>query len=102
MRMNLLFLTCANEEEAEKISTTLLSKKLVFCIKKTPVSSSFLWKGKIDNSNEILLVMDSVEENFEKVNEEVRKLHSYDTYVLSSVPVNKTTKEVEKWIRDEL
>lgn len=102
MKFNLLFLTCANKEEAEKIEQALLNKKLVYCVKKTPVSSTFLWKGKIANSGEVLLVMDSVEENFEKVNAEIKKIHSYETFVLTSVPVTKTTKEVETWVKEEL
>ena len=67
-----------------------------------PVSSSFLWKGKINSSDEILLFMDSSEENFEKINKEVRRLHSYETFVLTSLTVNQTTKEVENWIKEEL
>lgn len=102
MEMNILLLTCANEDEATKISKTLLEKKLIVCAKKTPVTSSFLWKGKIEESDEILLIMDSFVENFEKINAEVKKLHSYETFVLTSLSVNQTTKEVENWAREEL
>lgn len=99
MNLNLLFLTCANETEANQITKVLLEKKLIFCAKRFPVSSSFLWKGKISESNEILLIMDSITENFEKANVEIKKLHSYETFVLTSVPINQTTKEVEAWIK---
>lgn len=102
MKLSILFLTCANNKEADKITTTLLEKKLVFCIKKQPVSSSFLWKGKINTSNEVLLIMDTLENNFKRIDKEVSKLHSYDTYVLIAVPVTQTTKNVENWVKDEL
>lgn len=102
MKICLLYLTCANEEEAAKISQALLEKKLAFCIKKAPVSSAFLWKGKINSSSEILLIMDSLEENFEKVRKEVAKLHSYETFVLVSTPVTQTTEGVKEWVRQEL
>lgn len=102
MQMNVLLLTCANDKEADKIVKTLLEKKLILCVKKTPVSSSFLWKGKIDASNEILLVMDSIADNFEKINTEIKKLHSYKTFVLTSLLVNQTTQEVKDWAKEEL
>lgn len=102
MQLNLLFLTCRDNKEADKIARHLQKKKLIFCAKKTPVSSSFLWKGKIESSNEILLIMDSVIESFEKINSEIKKLHSYKTFVLTSIKVEKTTKEVEDWVREEL
>lgn len=97
-----MFLTCANSTEAEKIASKLLESKLVFCVKKSPVSSSFLWKGKIDNSEEILLIMDSLEDNFQKVKEVVQKLHSYETFVLVSVPISQTTDAVKDWATKEL
>lgn len=100
--MGVLMLTCANQKEADKITKSLLEKRLIVCSKSMPVSSSFLWKGKIESSDEVLLLMDSVEENFEKINKEVRKLHSYETFVLTSLSVNQTTKEVEDWIKKEL
>lgn len=100
--MNVLFLTCANEKEADKIANTLLEKKLIVCAKKTPVSSSFLWKGEIQSSNEKLLIMDSLIDNFDKINNEIKKLHSYKTFVLTSIKVDKTTKEVKDWAKEEL
>lgn len=102
MKMCVLMLTCVNKKEADKITKSLLEKRLIVCSKSSPVSSSFLWKGKIESSDEILLFMDSIEENFEKINKEVRKLHSYETFVLISLSINQTTKEVEDWIKKEL
>lgn len=102
MKSNLLFLTCANKAEANKITNTLLEKKLIVCSKRFSISSSFLWKGKIEESNEILLIMDSLVENFEKINTEIKKLHSYETFVLTSIPIKQTTKEVKAWIKKEL
>lgn len=102
MKPCLLFLTCTNSDEAEKIETTLLEKRLVVCIKKSPVSSRFLFQGKIDHAKEILLIMDSIEENFSQIEKEIKKLHSYKTFVLISVPVIQTTNEVKKWLQEEL
>lgn len=102
MKMAIFYLTCANDREADKISKALLEKRFVACAKKLPVSSAFWWKGKIDNTREALVMFESIEENFDKVNEEIKKLHSYKTYVLFSIPVNKTTKDVEDWLKKEL
>ena len=97
-----LFLTCADEREADEISNVLLMKKLVVCIKKTKVKSSFLYKGKIDDADEVLLIMDSLEEKFSKIEKEVRKIHSYETFVLLASPIIKSSKGVKEWIKEEL
>jgi len=102
MKMVLLFLPCANDKEAEKVSQSLLEKHLIVCAKKTPVSSAFFWKGEMDKANEILLVMESTEENYEQVEKEVRKLHSYETFALTAVPVIKYSKGVGDWLKEGL
>ncbi|MBI2066001.1 divalent-cation tolerance protein CutA [Candidatus Woesebacteria bacterium] len=102
MNMVLLFLACADDEEAEKISQSLLKKRLIVCAKKTPVSSAFFWKRKIDKANEVLLVMETIEENFEEIEKEVRKIHSYETFVLSAIPVVKYSKGVAEWLKEGL
>lgn len=102
MKMTLLYLTCANVQEADKIAQSLLDKRMVVCAKKLPVSSSFYWKGSIDNANEILLILETEERLFNEIEEEVRRLHSYETFVLVSIPVNKTSKGVEEWLKEGL
>jgi len=100
--MAIYYLTCANNREADRISKVLLEKKLIACVKKLPVSSIFRWKGKIDNAKEIIVMLESIEENFDKINAVVKKLTSYETPMLFSIPVLKTTKGVEKWLKEEL
>lgn len=102
MTMNVLFLTCKDTDEANRIVNKLLEERLIVCAKKSSVSSSFLWKGKIEKSDETLLIMDSVSENFDRINEEIKKLHSYEIFNLTSIIVDKTTKEVKDWIKEEL
>jgi periplasmic divalent cation tolerance protein len=101
MKMAIYYLTCVNDWEADKISRVLLAQKLVVCTKQTPVLSNSWWKGKLAEEKEVLLTMESVEENFEKIEKEIKKLHSHETFVLYSIPA-KTTKKVEEWIKEEL
>ena len=102
MRPCLLFLSCENIIEADKISYKLLSEKLIVCAKKIPINSSYLWKNKIESDDEILLIMDSIEENFEKIDKQVKKIHSYKTYNLVMTKVNKINNKSLKWLQNSL
>ena len=102
MKPCLLFLSCKNIKEADKISYKLLSEKLIVCAKKMPINSSYLWKNKIESSQEVLLIMDSIEENFEKIDLEVKKLHSYKTYNLVMTKANKINKQALNWHQNNL
>lgn len=100
--MIILYLTCADDAEAKKIGSALLEARLVTCVRRSPVSSSYWWDGKINRDDEILLMMESLEEKFDAIEQIVTKLHSYDEYVLTAVPVLKTTPGVEKWLNETL
>ena len=102
MKPILLFLTCANNQEADKISNALLDKQLVVCIKKFPVSSKFLWQGKKSSAEEVILLMDSEKSLFSQIEKEIKKLHSYETPVLISVAVNQSSFGIDKWLKEEL
>lgn len=102
MKPCLLFLSCKNNNEADTISTCLLKKRLVVCAKKTSINSSYLWKNKIETAKETLLIMDSIEENFKKIDREVKKIHSYDIYTLLVIPVEKINKKALNWLKNSV
>ena len=97
-----LWLTCANQTEANKIASSLLDKQLIACAKSWPISCMYRWQGKIADGKEVLLLMESREDLFDAIEAEVKKLHSYDTFVLTAVPVTKLSKQAIKWMEEEL
>lgn len=102
MKPILVFLTCANKKEADKIIRILLSKRLIVCAKSSPVTSSFLWKQKMSASKEILVIMDTSEELYSEIEKEIKRVHSYETFVIMAIPVVKTSEAVRKWLQTEL
>lgn len=97
-----MWLTVGSKDEADKIANNLLGKHLVACVRQLPANSNFHWQGQIDQSNEILLQMESRQDLFEQVEAEVKKLHSYDTFVLTATPTTKISRDAEKWLQSEL
>ncbi|OGD56969.1 hypothetical protein A2V71_03260, partial [Candidatus Berkelbacteria bacterium RBG_13_40_8] len=81
----------------------LLEKRLIACGGTMDIKhSKYWWLGQYEEaSGEVLLIMESKEENFAKIGKEVRKIHEHKTFVLASFPI-KTTKDVIKWLKEEL
>lgn len=102
MNLITLFLTCSDKSEADKISAKLLDNKLAACVKQTDVISDFLWKGKQDHSEEVLLIIDTVEEKFDQIEVAIKQIHSYNTFVLAAYPVSKSSQGVEQWVKESL
>ncbi len=97
-----LWLTVGSKNEADKIAKVLLDKQLVACARQISVASDFRWRGKVDHTSEILMMMESRADLFDEVEAEVAKLHSYDTFVLEATPVTAISKSAAAWLKREL
>lgn len=97
-----LWLTCADKKEAAKIANTLLAKHLVACVRQMSVTSGYLWHQKIEHGTEILLVMTTRQDFLEKVEAEIAKLHSYNTFALEAIPIKLVSEKTKSWLDKEL
>lgn len=96
-----IFITCATLKEAEKISKILLDKKLTACANLFKnVSSHYWWKGKIEKSNEILMIMKSRKRFFKQIVSEVKKSHSYEIPEIIALPIIAGNPQYLEWIKE--
>ena len=96
-----LVLTCGSWQEAQRIADALLVKHLVACVEMLEVKSKYHWQGKIEQADEVKLIMETVADNFDKIEAEVKKLHSYDTFVLQQLPVPRVSAQAAEWWAQE-
>jgi len=96
-----VLLTC-EESQKETIAQTLLKLHLIACAKFMPVNSMYWWQGDISNENEVAILMETVEDLFDEIEAEVAKVHNYETFVLTCVPMSRISKDAAKWINDNV
>ncbi|HDO41758.1 MAG TPA: divalent-cation tolerance protein CutA [Candidatus Bathyarchaeota archaeon] len=95
--------TASSREEAEKIATTLLERKLIACANILgPVSSRFWWQGKIDSAEEYMIFMKTKRELFDQVADNVKQLHSYEVPEIIALPIVEGAKPYLEWINSSL
>lgn len=97
-----LFLTCKDQDEATKIADALLNDHLITCARFVPITSRYWWEGKIVGDQEVLVIMESREDLFKEVEAKVSELHSYDTFILQSVPLSQVSQGAAFWLDKEL
>ena len=96
----IVFVTTCNKEEGLKIAKTLLKERIIACaniIEK--VSSLFWWKGKIDEEEEVLLIMKSHQRLFNKLSVRVKELHSYEVPEILAFPIVEGSKSYLNWMK---
>jgi len=75
----ILLTTAGSRDEADMIANELVRRELAACINILgPMKSVYRWKGKIESSEEFLLLIKTTEDAFEQVRLAVRELHSYE------------------------
>ena len=103
MDYTLVMVTASSREEAEKIATTLLERKLIACANILgPVSSRFWWQGKIDSAEEYIIFMKTKRELFDQVADNVKQLHSYEVPEIIALPIVEGAKPYLEWINSNL
>ncbi len=97
--MILILSTFANKKEAQRIGKELLNKKLIACYNLVPVESTYWWKGKIEEANEILMIM-KTNKNFSEVEKFILEHHSYGIPEIITVEPKSVNKKYLKWIEE--
>ena len=97
-----LVLTCGSWQEAQNIADTLLKQRLIACVEFIEVKSKYWWKHQLEEAKEVKLIMQSLSKHFDTIETEVKKLHSYDTFVLHAIPLTQTSKEATKWLNEQV
>ena len=99
--MTLVYITCKDSKEAEKISQRLLRKRIIACANIFPINSIYWWKGKITKSDEYVMIAKTSNKNFKKLESEVKKIHSYEIQCI--LRINATAnKEYAIWLNKEI
>ena len=101
MNFLMVYVTCKDGEEAKKIASHLLDKRLVACANMFPVKSMYWWEGKIEEDDEMALLMKTQEEHKENIVKEVLALHSYDVPCVEFFEIAQGNPDYLEWIKKE-
>lgn len=78
MNCIVIYVTYPNIKEAKRVVEALLREKLIACANYVPVASVYTWKGKVENTKEIVSILKTRKSNWTKVKKMVEALHTYD------------------------
>ncbi|MBI1978174.1 MAG: divalent-cation tolerance protein CutA [Candidatus Omnitrophica bacterium] len=102
-RPYLVLSTVSSKKEAKKIADMLVRKKLAACVNIVPnVSSIFKWKGKVDQTRELLLVIKTDAQCFKRLEQTIRKNHSYQIPEIIGIPIGWGYRAYLNWINQSI
>ncbi|MGE6696707.1 divalent-cation tolerance protein CutA [Hyphomonas sp. NPDC076900] len=97
-KLLLIRITCPSRRVAEDIADAALEARLAACANlEGPVTSSYRWKGVIEQSFEFILWLKAPEANWAKIDDMVQRLHPYDVPAIVAMPLSHVSSAYEAW-----
>ena len=94
--------TTETKDHAQTIAQHLVEAKLAACVQIVgPITSTYRWKGKVENAQEWLCLIKTHDDLYAQVEAAIKSLHPYETPEIIAIPIVKGSKEYLQWISEE-
>lgn len=97
-----VMVTCGQREEAETIARSIVTEKLAACVNlvggNIPIRSFYEWEGKLQEENEILLIIKTRFPLLNQLENRIRELHSYSVFEFIALPIQAGGENYLTWI----
>ena len=101
--LTLLYVTCANHQEARRIAGVLVEEKLVACANIMPPHTAvYRWQEEVRDEPEVAMVLKTRAELTARVAERIKGLHSYSVPCVVALPIQGGNPDFLTWIGKEV
>lgn len=102
MSESFVYMTCETADEAERVGTVLIERRLAACVNMLPgMKSMYWWEGKVEQADEVVLIAKTRESLVDALTDAVKDVHGYDVPCIVSMPIRGGNPDFLKWIREE-
>jgi len=92
-----------SEQEAERISTALVERRLAACVQTIgPVSSRYRWQDKVETAREWLCLVKTNVHRYDEVEAAIRELHSYEEPEIVAMPIVAGSAGYLSWLSESV
>lgn len=91
--------TAGSEEEAERIASALLERRLAACVQTVgPIVSRYHWQGRLEEAHEWQCLAKTEAPLYEQVEAAIRAVHSYEEPEILAIPILLGSKGYLDWV----
>lgn len=95
--------TVGSVEEAERVSTLLMDRRLAACVQVVgPIESRYRWQGKVESEREWQCLAKTEAGRYEEVEAAIREVHSYEEPEILAIPVLAGSAGYLSWISENV
>ena len=93
--------TFESVDQARPIITRIVEERLAACAQVTDVTSTYVWKGELDEVTEVLVSFKTRVARYAALEARIRELHPYETPEILQVPVTGGLDAYLRWVDEQ-
>lgn len=98
--LSLVFVTFPSNSNYSEWCKNIIERRLAACVNIVKVRSIYRWEGKIEESDEVLLIFKTTKEKANMLKETVLKEHPYRVPEFIEVSISDVNKSYIEWVMD--
>jgi len=100
-RLVLIRITCPSQRVADAIADAAVDSRTAACANiEGPMTSTYRWKGVVEQAFEFILWLKAPAENFAKVEAIVTEHHPYEVPAIVGLPCQQVNVSYEAWVKE--
>ena len=100
MSIMMVYITTGDAEEAREIGGELVMRHLAACVNIfEKMESMYWWEGKLERSEEAVLLAKTTPELVDKLIQTVKNIHSYDCPAIVAIESKQGNEEFFEWVK---
>lgn len=102
MRFLAVHTSFPNKADAQRVSRILIEEKLAACANILTARSIYHWKGKIEDENEVFVILKTDEDTYPTLERRLLELHPYEVPMIVALAVQTGSKSYLAWLSKAL
>lgn len=98
MKPVIIVSTYPDKKSIASIANQVVKNRLAACVNVIKISSTYSWKGKIENTTEYLALFKTTKKNQSILKNTIKKTHPYDVPEIAEIAVSSINKPYLKWL----
>ena len=90
--------TYPNKKSISKIANLVVKKRLAACVNYTKIGSVYIWKGKMEDTEEFLALFKTTQKVKELLKREIAKTHPYEVPEIVELKIDSVSKPYLDWL----
>jgi periplasmic divalent cation tolerance protein len=90
--------TYPDRKSVLKTANVVVKKQLAACVNFTKINSVYIWKGKMEKTEEFLAFFKTTSKASQSLKIQIKKLHPYQVQEIAEIKINSINKPYFDWL----